>query len=118
MGALARSVQGRQPPSASRTRQRRICFDRARSRKLCEAAGGMRRTRQRGETDMEEIVIVGAARTAIGKFGGTLAKVAASDLGAHIIRKVLERAGVKPDQVSEVIMGQVLTAGIGQNGAR
>jgi acetyl-CoA C-acetyltransferase len=67
---------------------------------------------------MEEIVIVGAARTAIGKFGGTLAKVAAADLGAHVIRKVLERSGVKPDQVSEVIMGQVLTAGIGQNGAR
>jgi acetyl-CoA C-acetyltransferase len=67
---------------------------------------------------MEEIVIVGAARTAIGKFGGALAKVAASDLGAHVIRKVLERSGVKPDQVSEVIMGQVLTAGIGQNGAR
>jgi len=43
---------------------------------------------------MEEIVIVGAARTAIGKFGGTLAKVAASDLGAHVIRKVLERSGV------------------------
>jgi len=67
---------------------------------------------------MEEIVIVGAARTAIGKFGGTLAKVPASDLGAHIIRKVLERAGVKPDQVSEVIMGQVLAAGVGQNPAR
>jgi len=67
---------------------------------------------------MEEIVIVGAGRTAIGKFGGTLAKVAASDLGAHVIRKVLERAGVKPDQVSEVILGQVLTAGVGQNPAR
>jgi len=67
---------------------------------------------------MEEIVIVGAARTAIGKFGGTLAKVSASDLGAHVIRKVLERAGVKPDQVSEVILGQVLTAGVGQNPAR
>ena len=67
---------------------------------------------------MEDIVIVGAARTAIGKFGGTLAKVPASDLGAHIIRKVLERAGVKPDQVSEVIMGQVPTAGVGQNPAR
>jgi acetyl-CoA C-acetyltransferase len=67
---------------------------------------------------MEDIVIVGAARTAIGKFGGTIAKVPASDLGAHIIRKVLERAGVKPDQVSEVIMGQVLAAGVGQNPAR
>src|SRR5262245_27687336 len=67
---------------------------------------------------MEDIVIVGAARTPIDKFGGTLAKTPASDLGALVIRNVLERAGVKPDQVSEVIMGQVLTAGIGQNGAR
>ncbi|HEX5611208.1 MAG TPA: acetyl-CoA C-acetyltransferase, partial [Burkholderiales bacterium] len=67
---------------------------------------------------MEEIVIVGAARTAIGKFGGSLAKIPASDLGAHVIRKVLERAGLKPDQVSEVILGQVLTAGVGQNPAR
>src|SRR5829696_6900014 len=67
---------------------------------------------------MEDIVIVGAARTAIGKFGGSLAKTPASDLGALVIRKVLERAGVKPEQVSEVIMGQVLTAGVGQNPAR
>jgi acetyl-CoA C-acetyltransferase len=67
---------------------------------------------------MEDIVIVGAARTPIGKFGGTLAKTPASDLGALVIRTVLQRAGVNPDQVSEVIMGQVLTAGIGQNGAR
>jgi len=67
---------------------------------------------------MEEIVIVGAARTAIGKFGGSLAGVPAARLGAHIIRKVLERAGVAPDQVSEVIMGQVLAAGVGQNPAR
>jgi acetyl-CoA C-acetyltransferase len=67
---------------------------------------------------MEEIVIVGAARTAIGKFGGSLAGVPAARLGAHIIRKVLERAGVAPDQVSEVIMGQVLTAAVGQNPAR
>ena len=67
---------------------------------------------------MEEIVIVGAARTAIGKFGGSLAGVPAAKLGAHIIRKVLERAGVAPDQVSEVIMGQVLAAGVGQNPAR
>ena len=67
---------------------------------------------------MEDIVIVGAARTAIGKFGGSLAGVPAARLGAHIIRKVLERAGVAPDQVSEVIMGQVLAAGVGQNPAR
>ena len=67
---------------------------------------------------MEDIVIVGAARTAIGKFGGSLAGVPAARLGAYIIRKVLERAGVSPDQVSEVIMGQVLAAGVGQNPAR
>jgi acetyl-CoA C-acetyltransferase len=67
---------------------------------------------------MEEIYIVGAARTPIGKFGGTLAKMPASDLGALVIRKVLERAGVRPEQVSEVILGQVLAAGVGQNPAR
>ena len=67
---------------------------------------------------MEEVVIVGAARTAIGKFSGSLAKVPASDLGAIVIRQLLERSGVKADQVSEVILGQVLTAGVGQNAAR
>jgi acetyl-CoA C-acetyltransferase len=67
---------------------------------------------------MEDIVIVGAARSAIGKFGGSLAGVPATKLGAHIIKKVLERAGVAPEQVSEVIMGQVLTAAVGQNPAR
>jgi len=67
---------------------------------------------------MEEIYIVGAARTPIGKFGGALAKTPAADLGALVIRKVLERARVSADQVSEVIMGQVLTAGVGQNPAR
>jgi acetyl-CoA C-acetyltransferase len=67
---------------------------------------------------MEEVLIVGAARTAIGKFGGTLSRMAASDLGAHVLRKVLERSGVAPEQVSEVIMGQVLAAACGQNPAR
>ncbi|MBN3503620.1 acetyl-CoA C-acetyltransferase [Burkholderia cenocepacia] len=67
---------------------------------------------------MTDVVIVSAARTAVGKFGGSLAKVAAPELGATVIRAVLERAGVKPEQVSEVIMGQVLTAGSGQNPAR
>jgi acetyl-CoA C-acetyltransferase len=67
---------------------------------------------------MEDIFIVGAARTPIGKFGGTLAKTPASDLGALVIKDALKRSGVAPDQVSEVILGQVLTAGIGQNGAR
>ncbi|QTD91265.1 acetyl-CoA C-acetyltransferase [Burkholderia anthina] len=67
---------------------------------------------------MTDVVIVSAARTAVGKFGGSLAKVAAPELGATVIRAVLERSGVKPDQVSEVIMGQVLAAGSGQNPAR
>ena len=67
---------------------------------------------------MEDIVIVSAARTAVGKFGGTLAKVAATDLGSTVVREALARAGVPADHVSEVIMGQVLTAGLGQNPAR
>ncbi len=67
---------------------------------------------------MTDVVIVAAGRTAIGKFGGALAKVPASDLGAHVIRVLLARTGIDPAQVSEVLMGQVLTAGIGQNGAR
>ena len=67
---------------------------------------------------MTDVVIVAAGRTAIGKFGGSLAKVPASDLGAHVIRALLAKTGIAPAQVSEVLMGQVLTAGIGQNGAR
>ncbi|MGZ9215390.1 MAG: acetyl-CoA C-acyltransferase, partial [Candidatus Binatia bacterium] len=67
---------------------------------------------------MSNAVIVAAARTPVGKFGGSLAKIPASDLGAVVIKEVLKRAGVKPEQVDEVIMGQVLTAGVGQNAAR
>ena len=67
---------------------------------------------------MNEVVIVAAGRTAIGKFGGTLAKVAASDLGAHVIKGLLAKTGIAPEMVNEVIMGQVLTAGSGQNPAR
>ncbi|QSN60166.1 MULTISPECIES: acetyl-CoA C-acetyltransferase [unclassified Caballeronia] len=67
---------------------------------------------------MTDVVIVSAARTAVGKFGGSLAKIAAPELGATVIRAVLERAGLKPEQISEVILGQVLTAGSGQNPAR
>jgi acetyl-CoA C-acetyltransferase len=67
---------------------------------------------------MEEIVIVSAARTAVGRFGGTLAGVPAPELGSIAIKAALERAKVGLDQVGEVIMGQVLAAGAGQNPAR
>ncbi|HJV86159.1 MAG TPA: acetyl-CoA C-acetyltransferase [Noviherbaspirillum sp.] len=67
---------------------------------------------------MNDVVIVAAGRTAVGKFGGTLGKIAAADLGAHVIKNLLAKTGIAPDQVSEVIMGQVLTAGVGQNPAR
>ena len=65
-----------------------------------------------------DIVIVAAARTAVGKFGGSLAKVAAPELGATVIKALLERSGLTGEQISEVILGQVLTAGSGQNPAR
>ena len=67
---------------------------------------------------MTDIVIVAAARTAVGKFGGTLAKTPAPELGAAVIVDLLRRAKLSGDQISEVILGQVLTAGSGQNPAR
>ncbi|MBF0180173.1 MAG: acetyl-CoA C-acetyltransferase [Magnetococcales bacterium] len=67
---------------------------------------------------MEDVVIVAAGRTAIGKFLGALAGVPASELGAVVIRGLLDKSGLKPDQIDEVILGQVLTAGVGQNPAR
>ncbi|MBT9476416.1 acetyl-CoA C-acetyltransferase [Polaromonas sp.] len=67
---------------------------------------------------MEDIVIVSAGRTAVGKFGGSLAKIPATELGAAVIKAVLERSGLSADQIGEVIMGQVLAAGVGQNPAR
>jgi len=67
---------------------------------------------------MTDVVIVAAGRTAVGKFGGTLAKIPAADLGAHVIKGLLAKTGLKPEQISEVILGQVLTAGVGQNAAR
>ena len=66
----------------------------------------------------QDIVIVAATRTAVGKFGGTLAKTAATELGSVVIAELLRRTGVPADQVGEVIMGQVLAAGVGQNPAR
>ncbi|MFZ6799125.1 acetyl-CoA C-acetyltransferase [Undibacterium sp. Di24W] len=67
---------------------------------------------------MQEVVIVAAGRTAVGKFGGSLAKVAATDLGAHVIKALITKTGLSGAAVSEVILGQVLTAGVGQNAAR
>ncbi|MCC9597364.1 MULTISPECIES: acetyl-CoA C-acetyltransferase [unclassified Rubrivivax] len=65
-----------------------------------------------------DIVIVAAARTAVGKFGGSLARTPASELGAAVIRALLVRSGVEGGQIGEVILGQVLQAGCGQNPAR
>jgi acetyl-CoA C-acetyltransferase len=67
---------------------------------------------------MEDIVIVAAARTAVGKFGGSLAKVPATELGRTVIQSLLQRSGLPADAIGEVILGQVLAAGVGQNPAR
>jgi len=67
---------------------------------------------------MTDIVIVAAARTAVGKFGGSLAKTAAPELGAAVVVDLLRRAKLAGDQINEVILGQVLAAGSGQNPAR
>ncbi len=64
---------------------------------------------------MTDIVIAGAARTPVGAFNGAFASLAAHELGSVAIGAALERAGVDPNGVSEVIMGQILTAGAGQN---
>ncbi len=67
---------------------------------------------------MKEAVIVSLVRTAVGSFGGSLKDVSAVDLGITVVKEVLNRAGVKPEQVENVVLGQVLQAGQGQNGAR
>lgn len=67
---------------------------------------------------MREIVIASAVRTAIGSFNGTLASLAAQELGAVVVGEALRRAGIAPAAVDEVIMGNVLQAGLGQNPAR
>ena len=67
---------------------------------------------------MSDIVIVGAARTPVGSFLGSFATTSAHELGAIAIKAALERAGLPPGDVDEVILGQVLTAGTGQNPAR
>lgn len=67
---------------------------------------------------MREVVIVSAVRTAVGSFGGSLASLSAQQLGAIVIKEAVQRANLKPEQVGEVIMGNVLQAGLGQNPAR
>ncbi len=67
---------------------------------------------------MREVVIVGAARTAIGSFGGTLSKVSAVEMGTIAAKEAIKRAGIKAEIVDEVIIGNVLSAGLGQNVAR
>jgi acetyl-CoA C-acetyltransferase len=68
--------------------------------------------------NMKEVVIVSAVRTPIGNFGGALAGFSATDLGALVIKEALKRANIQPEQVDEVIMGNVLQGGLGQNPAR
>jgi len=67
---------------------------------------------------MKEIVIISAVRTAIGKFQGGLKSITAPRLGAVVVRSAVERAGLSPEQIDEVIMGNVVSAGLGQNPAR
>ena len=67
---------------------------------------------------MTDIVIASAARTAVGSFGGSFAKTPAHDLGSTVLSALVERAGIKKEEVSETILGQVLSSGQGQNPAR
>ncbi|MBE6067801.1 MAG: acetyl-CoA C-acetyltransferase [Clostridium lundense] len=67
---------------------------------------------------MREVVIVGAARTPIGSFGGSLSKLSAIDIGVIAAKEAMKRAGIKPDMVDEVLVGNILSAGLGQNPAR
>ena len=67
---------------------------------------------------MKEVVIVAAVRTAIGSFGGSLKDISVVELGSLVIKNAIERASLRPEQVDEVIMGNVLGAGLGQNVAR
>jgi len=67
---------------------------------------------------MREVVIVSAVRTALGSFGGTLKDITPMDLGSTVIKSAVERAGIKPEQVDEVLMGSVLQSGYGQGVAR
>jgi acetyl-CoA C-acetyltransferase len=75
-------------------------------------------TRKERNDKMQDVYILGSVRTAIGTFGGSLTGINAVDLGAAVIRKAWERAGIAPDRINQVVMGNVLQAGLGQNPAR
>lgn len=74
--------------------------------------------KSKGDKLMEKVIIASACRTAIGKFGGTLANVSAAELGSIVIKEAISRAGISPDAVDQVYMGCVIQAGLGQNVAR
>src|SRR5688572_25423404 len=98
----------------ARSALRRYASSPGESRAGRRSRHGLRIRRKRlKEHHMEDVVIVAALRTAVGKFGGTLARIPAADLGAHVIKALMSKTGIKPDQVSEVILGQVLTSGVG-----
>jgi len=67
---------------------------------------------------MREVVIVSAVRTPVGAFGGSLSKFSAVELGTIAAKEAIKRAGIKPEIIEEAIIGNVLTAGLGQNPAR
>ena len=67
---------------------------------------------------MDEVVILSATRTPIGKYGKTLSGIKATDLGAMVVKEAVSRAGVQPTDIEECIMGNVISAGLGQNPAR
>src|SRR5579875_1708563 len=94
-------------------RDNRECF-------LAASAQGQKRYNHLGMKGdaMREAVIISAVRTAIGKFQGALAPLSAVDLGACVVREAVRRAGIEPGQVDEIIMGNVVSAGLGQNPAR
>src|SRR5260221_6337923 len=71
-----------------------------------------------GVSSMTDIVIISAVRTQIGKFQGSLKSMTATQLGAHVVKAAVERAGLTPNQIDEVIMGNVVSAGLGQNPPR
>jgi acetyl-CoA C-acetyltransferase len=78
----------------------------------------VRNWKWRGMSEIRDAVIISAVRTPVGKFLGSLKRFSASDLGALVVRESVSRAGLKPEEVDEVIMGCVIQAGLGQNPAR